>query len=81
MHCSPWTPELRVTDVNEQTVRTVGRSREELVGSPFHAMKLLIVDDNPINLKVLHAQLEAEGHAVLDAADASRRFACWSANQ
>ena len=62
-------PELRVTDVNEQTVRTVGRSREELVGSPFHAMKLLIVDDNPINLKVLHAQLEAEGHAVLDAAD------------
>src|SRR6267142_367129 len=32
-------------------------------------MKLLIVDDNPINLKLLHAQLEAEGHAVLDAAD------------
>ena len=32
-------------------------------------MNLLIVDDNPTNLKLLHAQLEAEGHAVLDAAD------------
>jgi PAS domain S-box-containing protein len=32
-------------------------------------MNLLIVDDNPTNLKLLHAQLEAEGHAALDAAD------------
>ena len=28
-------PELRVTDVNEQTVRMTGYSREELIGSPF----------------------------------------------
>jgi diguanylate cyclase (GGDEF)-like protein/PAS domain S-box-containing protein len=32
-------------------------------------MVLLIVDDHPTNLKLLHAQLEAEGYAVLDAAD------------
>jgi diguanylate cyclase (GGDEF)-like protein/PAS domain S-box-containing protein len=32
-------------------------------------MKLLIVDDDDINLKLLRAQLEAEGHAVLDAAN------------
>ena len=28
-------PELRITDVNEQTARMTGYSREELVGSPF----------------------------------------------
>jgi PAS domain S-box-containing protein len=28
-------PDLKVTDVNEQTVRMTGYSREELVGSPF----------------------------------------------
>jgi PAS domain S-box-containing protein len=28
-------PEFRVTDVNEQTVRMTGYSREELIGSPF----------------------------------------------
>ncbi|MBI2218758.1 MAG: PAS domain S-box protein [Candidatus Rokubacteria bacterium] len=28
-------PEFRVTDVNEQTVRITGYSREELIGSPF----------------------------------------------
>ena len=28
-------PEFRVTDVNEQTVRVTGYSREELIGSPF----------------------------------------------
>ena len=28
-------PELRVTDVNEETVRITGYSREELIGSPF----------------------------------------------
>jgi signal transduction histidine kinase len=32
-------------------------------------MNLLIVDDNSTNLKLLHAQLEAEGHTVLDASD------------
>lgn len=30
-------------------------------------MKLLIVDDNPTNLKLLQAQLQSEGHAVLQA--------------
>ena len=28
-------PEMRVTDVNEQTVRITGYSRDELIGSPF----------------------------------------------
>jgi PAS domain S-box-containing protein len=28
-------PELRITDVNEQTARITGYSREELIGSPF----------------------------------------------
>ncbi|MBI2930805.1 MAG: PAS domain S-box protein, partial [Planctomycetes bacterium] len=28
-------PELKITDVNEQTVRVTGYSREELIGSPF----------------------------------------------
>ncbi len=32
-------------------------------------MNILIVDDQPINLKLLHATLEAEGHTVADAAD------------
>jgi diguanylate cyclase (GGDEF)-like protein/PAS domain S-box-containing protein len=32
-------------------------------------MKLLIVDDHEINLKLLRAQLEAEGHTVLQASD------------
>jgi PAS domain S-box-containing protein len=32
-------------------------------------MNILIVDDQPINLKLLRAQLEAEGHAVFDAAN------------
>ena len=32
-------------------------------------MKLLIVDDDPTNLKLFHAQLEAEGHAVFEAHD------------
>jgi two-component system sensor histidine kinase/response regulator len=32
-------------------------------------MNLLIVDDQPTNQKLLRAQLEAEGHAVLEAAD------------
>jgi PAS domain S-box-containing protein len=32
-------------------------------------MKILIVDDEPINQKLLHATLEAEGHTVVDAAD------------
>ena len=32
-------------------------------------MKILIVDDQPINLKLLRAQLEAEGHAVIEARD------------
>lgn len=30
-------------------------------------MRLLIVDDHPINLKLLRAQLEVEGHAVVEA--------------
>src|SRR5438270_3049517 len=32
-------------------------------------MTILIVDDIPLNLKLLRAVLEAEGHDVLDAAD------------
>ena len=32
-------------------------------------MKLLIVDDHDLNLKLLRAQLEGEGHAVLEASD------------
>src|SRR5207245_3769714 len=28
-------PEMRVTDVNEQTIRMTGYTREELIGSPF----------------------------------------------
>ena len=32
-------------------------------------MKLLIVDDYPANLRLLRAQLEAEGHEVIEAAD------------
>lgn len=32
-------------------------------------MNILIVDDQPINLKLLRAQLEAEGHVVFDAAN------------
>ena len=32
-------------------------------------MNLLIVDDDPINLRLLRAQLEAEGHTVFDACD------------
>jgi len=32
-------------------------------------MKILIVDDHPLNLKLLRAQLEAEGHAVVEARD------------
>ncbi len=32
-------------------------------------MKLLIVDDHPTNLKLLRAQLEAEGHSVVEAAN------------
>lgn len=32
-------------------------------------MKILIVDDQTTNLKLLRAQLEAEGHAVIEAAD------------
>src|SRR4029078_4576362 len=33
------------------------------------AMKLVIVDDMPINRKLLRVMLEAEGHATLEAAD------------
>lgn len=32
-------------------------------------MKVLIVDDGPLNLKLLRAELEADGHAVRDAPD------------
>jgi PAS domain S-box-containing protein len=32
-------------------------------------MNILIVDDYPVNLKLLRAQLEGEGHTVLEAAD------------
>jgi signal transduction histidine kinase len=32
-------------------------------------MKILIVDDKPVNLKLLRAQLEAEGHEVAEAVD------------
>ena len=32
-------------------------------------MNLLIVDDDPTSLKLLHAQLESEGHAVFEAHD------------
>ena len=32
-------------------------------------MKILIADDQPANLKLLRAMLEAEGHVVIEAAD------------
>ena len=32
-------------------------------------MKILIVDDNMVNLKLIRAQLEAEGHVVTQALD------------
>ena len=35
----------------------------------MHSMNLLIVDDDPTSLKLLRAQLEAEGHAVFEAHD------------
>ncbi len=38
-------------------------------------MKLLIVDDFPINLKLLRAQLEAEGHEVFEARDGQEALA------
>jgi PAS domain S-box-containing protein len=38
-------------------------------------LNILIVDDQPINLKLLKAQLEAEGHAVLEAANGAEALA------
>ena len=38
-------------------------------------MKVLIADDNSTNLKLLHAQLEAEGFTVFDAADGAEGLA------
>lgn len=38
-------------------------------------MKILVVDDVDINLKLLRAQLEAEGHSVLDAKDGIKALA------
>ncbi|MEO8034918.1 MAG: response regulator, partial [Acidobacteriota bacterium] len=32
-------------------------------------LRILIVDDLPVNLKLLRAQLESEGHVVVDAAN------------
>jgi CheY-like chemotaxis protein len=43
-------------------------------------MKLLIVDDRDINLKLLRAQLEAEGHVVVAAPRSrsrSRKVSSW----
>src|SRR4029077_1776946 len=38
-------------------------------------LKILIVDDLPINLKLLKAQLEAEGHFVLEASNGAEGLA------
>jgi CheY-like chemotaxis protein len=38
-------------------------------------LTILIVDDHPINLKLLRAQLEAEGHAVVEAANGAEALA------
>lgn len=38
-------------------------------------MKLLIVDDHPTNLRLLRAQLESEGHTVVDASDGREALA------
>lgn len=38
-------------------------------------MRLLIVDDHPTNLRLLRAQLEAEGHEVVDATDGREALA------
>ena len=40
-----------------------------------HSMKILIVDDHATNLKLLRAQLEAEGHHVLEAGDGVQALA------
>ncbi len=40
-----------------------------------HSMKILIVDDHATNLKLLRAQLEAEGHNVLEAGDGAQALA------
>jgi PAS domain S-box-containing protein len=38
-------------------------------------LKILIVDDQPINLKLLRAELEAEGHTVFEATNGQEGFA------
>ncbi len=42
---------------------------ERAAGEKKNPMNILIVDDDPTNLKLLRAQLEGEGHAVFDAHD------------
>ena len=44
----------------EEAARSTGRPKKG-------PMNILIVDDTPINLKLLRAQLESEGHAVFEA--------------
>jgi PAS domain S-box-containing protein len=41
----------------------------------MNPLTILIVDDHPINLKLLRAQLEAEGHAVVEAANGAEAMA------
>lgn len=41
----------------------------------MNALRILIVDDHPINLKLLRAELETEGHTVLEAANGAEALA------
>ena len=56
---------------NEALRATSSKDADAQAGRPRRgaAMKILIVDDNLTNLKLLRAQLQAEGHAVLEAAN------------
>ena len=51
-----------LTAVAEEAARSTGTRKKG-------PMNILIVDDTPINLKLLRAQLESEGHAVFEAHD------------
>ena len=45
------------------------------LNEPMKPLTILIVDDQPVNLKLLKAQLEGEGHAVLEAANGAEALA------
>src|SRR5690348_4714301 len=53
----------------EDCQRQPSTPARELMIQACQKMKTLIVDDNRTNLKLLRAQMEAEGHTVFEAAD------------